>query len=148
MKLLITFLSGLIFALGLGYSQMTQPQKVIDFLDITGNWDPSLALVMVGAIGVHLLAYQFKKQTTKPFIEEEYQIPTTNLINTPLVMGAAMFGMGWGLSGFCPGPAMVSLMSGAKEVMLFSGAMFVGFGLHALIKQPAAPTDEPSRTAK
>ena len=142
MNQIVTFFSGLIFALGLGYSQMTQPQKVIDFLDITGNWDPSLALVMVGAIGVHLLAYQLQKQTTRPLIEGEYQIPQSTQINAPLVMGAAIFGMGWGLSGFCPGPALVSLVSGAQEVLIFSGAMFLGFGLHSLIRIPTPKNNE------
>ena len=123
----LTFLVGLIFAIGLGISGMTQPGKVLGFLDVAGDWDPSLAFVMIGAIGVHAISYRLKNTKQKPLLAEEFSVPTTNAIDKPLLIGALLFGVGWGLGGFCPGPAIVSVVSLSSEVLLFCGGMVSGF---------------------
>ena len=139
MKSTLTLISGVIFALGLGISGMTLPQKVIGFLDIT-NWDPSLAFVMVGAIVVHLCAYQFQKKMDKPKLAEQFEVPTRNDISPQLIFGAVLFGAGWGLGGFCPGPALVSLTSLNTTVFIFVGSMAVGMLLfHKLLKPILQP---------
>jgi uncharacterized membrane protein YedE/YeeE len=125
---------GLIFAIGLGISGMTQPSKVIGFLDITGNWDPSLAFVMVGAIGVHSIAYQFQKNRNLTFFQSPFQLPTNTSIDKALILGAILFGTGWGLGGFCPGPALVSLVSLSSEVLFFCGGMTAGFLSFKILK--------------
>jgi len=130
---LIAFIVGLIFALGLGISGMTQPSKVIGFLDITGDWDPSLAFVMVGAIGVHALSYLVKQKREKPIFAPDFSIPTNTQLDKPLIIGAVLFGTGWGLGGFCPGPALVSLVSLSSEVLLFCGGMISGFICYKLL---------------
>ncbi len=139
MKPILTLLSGVIFALGLGISGMTLPQKVIGFLDVT-NWDPSLAFVMVGAIAVHFIAYQFQKKMDKPRFTEKFEIPTRSDISPQLIGGAILFGAGWGLGGFCPGPALVSLTSLNATVFIFVGSMVVGMLLfHKLLKPILQP---------
>lgn len=126
---LSAFISGLIFGLGLVLAQMTNPEKVLAFLDIAGNWDPSLALVMVGAL---LTLGTLQRLIRKP----SEQIQDTDLqtcvnpkakIDAKLIIGSAIFGIGWGLSGFCPGPALVSLTAGLAGGYVFVGAMFIGF---------------------
>ncbi len=119
----IAFLSGLVFAAGLGLAGMTQPAKVLAFLDIGGAWDPSLAFVMVGAIAVHAVAWQIA--TRRGIV-----IVVPKAIDARLVGGAALFGVGWGLSGWCPGPAVVAMGSGLESAWVFALAMFWG---HALV---------------
>jgi len=126
MSLFVAFFSGLIFSLGLGISGMTQPQKVQAFLDIFGNWNPALALVMVGAIGVHLIFYRWTLKKEKPLLSKSFEIPKSQEINKRLIFGAAIFGIGWGLAGFCPGPAIASLASLNYEVFLFVIFMIIG----------------------
>jgi len=116
------FLVGLLFGLGLILSGMTDPGKVLGFLDISGMWDPSLALVMAGAIAVGFFAFAIAKKRTVNFLGGALHLPKSNQIDKPLVIGATLFGAGWGLAGFCPGPGLVSLVSGQIK-----GAMFVGF---------------------
>ena len=116
------FLVGLLFGLGLILSGMTDPGKVLGFLDISGMWDPSLALVMAGAIAVGFFAFAIAKKRTVNFLGGALHLPKSNQIDKPLVIGATLFGAGWGLAGFCPGPGLVSLASGQIK-----GAMFVGF---------------------
>jgi uncharacterized membrane protein YedE/YeeE len=116
------FLVGLLFGLGLILSGMTDPGKVIGFLDIFGAWDPSLALVMAGAIAVGFFAFAFAKKRTANFLGGALHLPKSNQIDKPLVIGAVLFGAGWGLAGFCPGPGLVSMASGQ-----FKGAVFVLF---------------------
>lgn len=128
----VSFLSGLIFAIGLGVSQMTLPTKVIGFLDLTGNWDPSLAFVMIGAIGVHFIAYQIKGKMEKPKLADSFDIPSGQQLNGALIIGSILFGMGWGLGGFCPGPALVATISLIPEVLIFSASMLLGFGLFSI----------------
>lgn len=124
------YLSGLIFATGLVLSGMTQPDKVIAFLRVTRDWDPSLAFVMMGAILVHMLAYQlWLKHKKKPVLAANFSIPTSKKIDGRLLLGAVLFGFGWGLGGFCPGPALVSMMSLNSSTMLFGMSMAGGMVL-------------------
>ena len=120
------FLVGLFFGLGLILSGMTDPGKVLGFLDIAGIWDPSLALVMGGAIAVGFFAFAIAKKRTVNFLGGALHLPKSNQIDKPLVIGAMMFGAGWGLAGFCPGPAIVSLASGQIKAAMFVVFMLVG----------------------
>jgi len=142
----ISFFSGIVFALGLGISGMTRPVKVIGFLDFFGRWDASLALVMVGAIGVYFIAYRWSRKMTSPILATKFSIPTRNDMDPRLIAGAALFGAGWGLAGFCPGPAIVSIASGAAPVAIFVISMACGIYLHAwspTIRRPARETATP-----
>ena len=125
----VTFLSGVLFALGLGISQMTQPQKITNFLNFIGDWDPSLLLVMAGATGVYFIAHQLILRRTAPVMGKRFQLPTRREIDRPLIMGAALFGIGWGMVGFCPGPALASIVTGNESVLIFVLAM--GIGMYA-----------------
>jgi uncharacterized protein len=125
-QLVVAFVSGALFALGLAVSGMTDPQKVIGFLDVTGAWDPSLALVMVGAIGVHTVAARWALRARRPLLSGAFVLPRVAGIDAPLVAGAALFGLGWGASGFCPGPALLDLAAPSTSVVLFVVSMAVG----------------------
>ncbi len=127
---LISFLSGVVFALGLGISGMTRPIKVIGFLDFLGAWDASLAFVMLGAIAVYFVAHRISRTMRSPILAAEFSIPRRADIDARLIVGAALFGAGWGLGGFCPGPAITSLASGAAPVAVFVAAMAAGVYLH------------------
>lgn len=126
MQLLVSFISGITFAVGLSISGMTKPSKVQGFLDIFGQWDYSLAFVMVGGILVHTIAYLIKKKTSKPMLNPDYQVPNNKTIDKNLILGGVLFGMGWGLAGFCPGPGITALASGALEPLIFVVSMTVG----------------------
>lgn len=131
------FLLGLLFAVGLGISGMTQPLKVIGFLDVAGTWDPALLLVMGGAVMVTFAGYRFVLRRPAPMLSGSFHLPARHHVDTPLVGGAVMFGVGWGLAGFCPGPAIVALASGSFDVLVFVGAMFIGFVLKDVALKPA-----------
>jgi hypothetical protein len=133
-SLLAAFVSGLLFAIGLGISGMTQPAKVTAFLDFAGNWDPSLACVMIGAIMVHAVLYRLIRRRPVPLFASTFSVPTRTDIDPRLIGGAALFGIGWGLGGFCPGPAVTSLASGQVSVAIFVAAMVVGMYLYKLIE--------------
>jgi uncharacterized membrane protein YedE/YeeE len=120
------FVVGLMFGVGLMASGMTDPGKVIGFLDLFGAWDPSLALVMGGAVVVGFFAFALAKKRTTTFLGGALRLPTTNQMDKPLVIGSLLFGAGWGLGGFCPGPALVSMADGQSKAMLFVAAMLVG----------------------
>ena len=120
------FLVGLLFGLGLILSGMTDPGKVIGFLDLFGSWDPSLALVMGGAIMVGIFAFTIAKKRTTTFLGGVLRFPTNADIDKRLVIGSLMFGAGWGLAGFCPGPALVSMADGQPKALVFVLAMLVG----------------------
>lgn len=122
---IVSFFVGLIFAIGLALSGMTQPQKIIGFLSLS-DWDPSLLLVMVGAIGVHIFAYPLIRKRTTPLLDTKWHVPTRKDINVRLILGSTLFGIGWGLGGFCPGPGVTSLASLDLRAFLFVGAMIVG----------------------
>ena len=131
------FLAGLMFGLGLILSGMTDPGKVQGFLDLAGAWDPSLAFVMGGAILVGLLAFALARRRTTAFFGGAMQLPTSRQIDRPLVIGSLVFGVGWGLAGFCPGPALVSLGAGHWQALVFTLAMLAGMALHDLGGQRA-----------
>ena len=120
------FVVGLLFGIGLLLSGMTDPGKVLGFLDLAGHWDPSLALVMAGAIGVGLGAFAIAKRRTRSFFGGAIYMPTSTVIDRRLVIGSLVFGIGWGLAGFCPGPALVSMAAGQLEAVLFVVAMLAG----------------------
>jgi uncharacterized protein len=122
----VAFASGLVFALGLGLSGMTRPSKVLGFLDVAGSWDPSLAFVMVGAIGVHLLFVRRARRAASPRMAPRFTWPPEGRIDVRLLAGAALFGIGWGLAGYCPGPSLVALASLGPGVLLFVSAMAAG----------------------
>lgn len=139
---LFAFLSGLVFAIGLGISGMTQPAKVIGFLDFAGRWDASLAFVMVGAIGVNLVALRlFLRNREQALCGDPIQLPTKRDLDARLITGSAIFGIGWGLGGYCPGPGLTSLATTSTDPLVFVLAMAAGMILHAAI------FERPSRAA-
>ncbi len=139
MKALLTsFVSGIVFALGLGISGMTRPIKVIGFLDFFGAWDASLAVVMIGAMAVYFVAYRFSKTMRAPMLAPDFALPKRGDLDTKLILGAAIFGAGWGLGGFCPGPALTSLASGSLPVFIFVVAMGLGMYLHTWLSELGA----------
>ncbi|MBT9499763.1 MAG: YeeE/YedE family protein [Burkholderiaceae bacterium] len=127
---LIALVSGLVFGLGLIASGMTDPAKVKGFLDLFGAWDPSLALVMGGAIAVGVLAFALARRHSCSWTGEPFEIPPGTLIDRRLIAGGLLFGVGWGIAGFCPGPALVSLSSGLPAACLFVPAMLLGMWAH------------------
>ncbi|WP_439590305.1 DUF6691 family protein [Hydrogenophaga sp.] len=126
MHRLIEFFVGLLFGLGLLLSGMTNPAKVLGFLDLFGTWDPSLALVMGGAIAVGFFAFALARKRTTNFLGGALHLPKSNQIDKRLVLGGLTFGAGWGLAGFCPGPGIVSMASGEVKAAVFVAAMVVG----------------------
>ena len=126
---LVTFVAGVVFAVGLGVSGMTNPAKVIGFLDVTGAWDPSLALVMGGAIGVHLLFAQWSKRAPRPLWADAFVVPKRADVDGRLIAGAALFGLGWGTAGYCPGPAIVSLVGLTTGALTFCASMVAGIAV-------------------
>ena len=129
MNILITFASGLIFGLGLIISGMGNPAKVLGFLDLAGNWDPSLIFVMGGAIALGVVAFGFGGRRTASLLGKPMQLPTAKQLDTRLVVGSAIFGIGWGLAGICPGPALVLVGSGAGQGIIFTLALLAGMAL-------------------
>lgn len=131
--------SGLLFGAGLVVSGMTLPTKVIGFLDVfSGAWDPSLALVMVGAIAVHAVVHRVMHGRPSPLWAERWSLPTRRDLDARLVLGAALFGLGWGAGGFCPGPALVSVASGAVSSLVFVGTMLLAMWGTAQVEERAA----------
>ena len=126
MRILWVFLSGLVFGLGLVISGMANPAKVLNFLDPAGSWDPSLAFVMVGATLTAFLGYRLVRRRPQPVLDPAFDIPTSRAIDGPLLAGAALFGIGWGIGGFCPGPAWTSLPLLAPGTLVFLPAMLAG----------------------
>ena len=130
MKNTITFLAGLIFGLGLIVSGMTNPANIIGFLDIAGDWNPSLALVMVGGISITFFAFRYMANKKLTLFKEPLHLPGTTHLSKELIIGSLMFGAGWALAGFCPGPALVALGAGSKQAGIFVLAMLVGMYGH------------------
>ena len=122
----LALLAGIIFAVGLVVSGMTQPARILGFLDVTGAWDSTLMFVMAAAIAVHLPFVRLARGRRAPLLGPKFHWPADHGIDAPLVGGAALFGIGWGLSGYCPGPAVVSLVAGGTPVLVFVGAVLVG----------------------
>jgi len=130
MKNLLTLFAGLTFGFGLIISGMSNPNKVINFLDITGNWDPSLALVMLGAIPLAFLGFRWIETSHKTIFNEELHLPGKAHFNPSLLIGSLLFGVGWAITGFCPGPALVALGTGSVKAIFFVAAMLVGMLVH------------------
>jgi len=125
-RALISLLCGMVFGVGLIIAQMTNPAKVIGFLDISGQWDPSLAVVMGAAVAVFSIAYRLALRRRVPIFEKRFLIPGESRVDKPLIIGSLIFGVGWGLVGFCPGPAIVSSGFGDPRVWAFVVAMLAG----------------------
>ena len=136
-----SFIVGLIFGIGLIFAGMTDPSKVIGFLDISGLWDPSLAFVMAGAILVGLIAFRFARNRTMNFLGGTIRLPTKNDIDKRLIVGSLLFGMGWGMAGFCPGPALVSLGTGSSKAIIFVISMIAGMALFESMERVMRATD-------
>ena len=134
MNKIFSLLSGFIFGLGLTVSSMTNPAKVIGFLDITDNWDPSLMFVMIGAIAISAPLFYLLRNKTKPLFDLNFEIPTIKNINKKLILGASIFGIGWGMVGFCPGPAIASLAMLKPVSIIFVLSMASGFYMSRLVK--------------
>lgn len=124
--------SGLVFGYGLALSGMTNPDKVLDFLDVAGDWDPSLVFVLGGAVVVFAIAFRFILRRSRPLFGQRFELPSARDIDGPLVVGAILFGIGWGISGYCPGPAVASLAAPNWETWVFLPAVLVGALLHRL----------------
>ena len=139
MQLLMALFAGLVFGLGLIVSGMTDPSKVIGFLDLAGAWDPSLALVIGGAIGVGLMAFRFARTRSQALLGGPMQRPPARQIDRRLVLGGLTFGVGWGLAGFCPGPALASLATGGSKPLIFAAAMLVGMVIFEVLERGALP---------
>lgn len=128
-------IAGVLFGTGLTVSQMVNPNKVLAFLDITGAWDPSLALVMAGAVLVSLLAYWQQNKMPTPWFSRRFYLPSAKKADASLITGAVLFGMGWGLAGLCPGPALASLWAADIKLLIFVSCMLLGLFLGSKIRQ-------------
>ena len=142
MQIIVALFAGLVFGLGLIASGMINPAKVLGFLDLAGRWDPSLAFVMVGAIGVGLVAFGVARRRTVSWLGLPMRMPASRDIDRRLVGGSLLFGIGWGIAGFCPGPALVAAGMGQGKALIFVAAMLVGMGVFELLearRRPVAP---------
>jgi uncharacterized membrane protein YedE/YeeE len=129
MIVLAALLAGLVFGLGLLLSGMANPAKVLGFLDLAGSWDPSLAFVMAGAVGVGLVAFALARRRKTSLLGAEMKLPTTRGLDRRLIAGSLLFGIGWGLAGFCPGPGLVALGMGEAKALVFVAAMLAGMAV-------------------
>jgi uncharacterized membrane protein YedE/YeeE len=139
LRVTLSLIAGLIFGLGLVIGGMANPAKVQNFLDVAGTFDPSLAFVMAGAVVVTFLGYRLVFRERSPMFAEQFHLPTAKEFDARILIGPALFGIGWGLSGFCPGPAITSLSLMAKGTLIFVPAMLVGVGLARLITHKRLP---------
>ena len=126
MSVVFSLLAGIIFGAGLTLSDMVNPARISNFLDFAGNWDPTLIFVMAGGLAVTTLGYRFIFRRSSPVVDEKFHLPTQRQIDLPLIGGAALFGVGWGLAGICPGPALADLVTLDPKVLVFVAAMLVG----------------------
>jgi hypothetical protein len=142
MRLVLSYLIGLVFGIGISISGMANPAKVLNFFDVAGVWDPSLAFVMGGALLVTFIGYSVVLRRPAPLLADGFQLPTRRDLDLPLIGGAAVFGIGWGIAGFCPGGALPALGTGRMEVFVFVAALLAGIvaakGLQTLIAQRTA----------
>lgn len=137
MNRLMEFIAGLLFGIGLLLSGLTDPGKVKGFLDVAGAWDPSLALVMAGAVGVGFFAFAVARKRTTSLLGGAMQLPVGEHIDARVLVGSLVFGVGWGLAGFCPGPAVVATGAGYLQALVFTVAMLAGMSVHELGARPA-----------
>lgn len=128
--------AGLLFGTGLGLSGMTQPARIVGFLDVFGRWDPSLMFVMMGAVFVHFVFLRAIQRRARPLLDTKFHLPTSQSVDRKLVLGATVFGVGWGLGGFCPGPALVTCGGGGLSAIVFVGAMALGMLLQHVVHSP------------
>ena len=135
MASIFAFVAGFVFGLGLIVAGMVNPAKILGFLDLAGKWDPSLALVMAGAIAVGLVAFALARRRTVSALGLPMQLPSASTLDAPLVGGSLVFGIGWGLAGFCPGPAIVALGAGYAKAAVFVVAMLLGMGAFEVIQR-------------
>lgn len=126
MRLIASYIIGLIFGVGISISGMANPAKVLNFFDVAGTWDPSLIFVMGGAVVVTFIGYRFVLKRPAPIMEAKFQLPTRRDLDLPLIAGSAVFGIGWGIAGFCPGGALPALGTGKSEVFIFVAALLAG----------------------
>ena len=133
LKMLVNLFAGTLFGLGLAISGMVDPAKVIGFLDVAGDWDPTLAFVMGGALLVTIPAFRLILKRPRPVLADKFELPTNKDVDARLLGGSALFGIGWGLAGFCPGPAVTALASGLTPVFVFVAAMVVGMAVYKWI---------------
>jgi len=129
-SLIVSLFSGLVFGVGLVLSGMTNPDKVLNFLDVAGHWDPSLLFVLGGAVGVTVLSFRFILRRKAPLLEDHFHLSDAKKIDGRLVAGALVFGLGWGISGYCPGPALTLLANPGWETWIFLPAMLLGLFVH------------------
>ena len=134
MRALVAFIAGLLFAIGLVISGMTLPSRVIGFLDILGEWDPSLGFVMGGAILVHLPFHQLFKKRSQPILDSTFHLPKRKTIDSRLIGGSVLFGIGWGLSGFCPGPSLLAVVTTAPKAVAFVSGMVGGMLFYRFVE--------------
>ncbi|MBV8666338.1 MAG: YeeE/YedE family protein [Burkholderiaceae bacterium] len=134
MQALMALVAGLLFGIGLIVSGMTNPSKILAFLDLAGDWDPSLACVMVGAILVGLIPFNLAKKRQTALLGDPMRLPNSRQIDRRLVLGSLTFGLGWGLAGYCPGPALVSLASYGIKPVIFTAAMLAGMALYEILE--------------
>lgn len=141
MRIALIYLTGLIFGLGVSISGMANPAKVINFFDVAGIWDPSLMFVMASALVVTAIGYVLVFRRSAPIFEPAFQLPTNKTIDARLVGGSAVFGIGWGISGFCPGASIPALGTGNSQVLIFTGSLLIGiFTARFLMRQTAKLT--------
>lgn len=133
-RIVSAFLAGVVFAVGLALAGMTQPSKVVGFLDFFGDWDPSLALVMGAAVVVHLLVHRLVLKRQSPLLGGSFALPTRRDITPQLIGGSLLFGVGWGLGGYCPGPGIVSLATGGAGALTFVSTMTIGMLVHQALE--------------
>lgn len=138
MTVIASLLAGLVFGLGLLMSGMANPAKVLGFLDLAGHWDPSLAFVMGGAIAVGVVAFALAGRRTASLLGAEMRLPSARHVDRLLVAGSVLFGIGWGIAGFCPGPGLVSLGMGEVKALVFVAAMLAGMGVFELFERRAS----------
>ncbi len=146
-NVIVAFVSGLVFAIGLGLAGMTRPSRVVGFLDVAGKWDPTLLFVMGGAVLTGLILFPLILRRPRALSGAAFALPTRRSIDGELVLGAILFGVGWGLSGYCPGPAIVSLPTGAPSVVVFVTAMLGGMALANVVqrrRQSTRPASYPA----
>jgi len=127
MNLILALLAGSLFGMGLSISQMINPDKVLGFLDIFGQWDASLAMVMIGALTVGFFGFRWIRRLEKPILDDRFHITDKTNLDKPLLIGAALFGIGWGMTGYCPGPAFASIALGNQEALLMVISIYAGF---------------------
>ena len=137
MRLLVSYLIGLVFGTGIAVSGMINPAKVLNFFDIAGTWDPSLIFVMGGALVTTLVGYKLVFGRETPVMEDSFQVPTNRSIDAKLLGGSALFGIGWGIAGFCPGGALPAIGTGRWEVFVFIGALVAGIYLARFLQSVA-----------